>query len=143
MAPSSASVVEGDGRTFVRCQGDADYTEQEPADAECFTLAFGPDVLAPDATIDMIGEATAFEITEVGRDTIAGVTATGYQIVEPVELGGQTVPLAIQIWVDEDSLIRRIVGAAQYGSAETGRTSLVVSYELTDFGVAVDIPDLG
>ena len=32
---------------------------------------------------------------------------------------------------------------AEYASAVTGRTSLVVSYELTDFGVAVDIPDLG
>ncbi len=142
LPPSTASIVEDGDRTFVRCGGEAEYTEQDPDAAECLTLALGPDVFGPDATIDMIEEAEDFDITKSARSRSVASASTGYQVVEPVELDGESVPLVIQIWIDEDSLIRRIVGAAQYGSNGAGLTSLVISYELSDYGVPVDIPDV-
>ena len=141
-ASTASVVVEADGRTFVRCGGETGYTERDPGAASCLTLALGPGVFGPDATIDMIEQSSSVAVAELGGETIGGVETTGYQMVDTVELEGEAVPLAIQIWVDADSYIRRIVGATEYGSEDGGRTSLVIIYELTDFGVVVDIPDL-
>jgi hypothetical protein len=143
LPPEEASVVEDGDRTFVRCGGEPDYTEQSTEAADCATLDLGPELFGPDATIDMLAEAESLDIVEVGEDTLDGDHITGYQVVQPVALDGASVPLVMQIWIDDDALMRRIVGAAEYSAAEDPTLrSLVITYELSDFGVPVDIPEL-
>ena len=130
-------VVEDGGRTYVRCRGESHYTERAPAEADCVGLAV--DVVGPNATIAMIGSVAADDVTAMGRAIFDGIAMTGYQVTRPVEFDGQQIALVTQIWIDADSLIRRIVGTAA-AAGQQGR--LVVAYVLTDFGVTVDIPHL-
>ena len=145
--PEFGSVVEDGERTWIRCAGQADYVDSsDEAAGDCLAISVGPETFGVDATFDIIEEAgmTSTPIEEIGTDTLGdGTVITGYQTVmtSPAPDSSEPYPVALQIWIDDDSLIRRIVSGGTYGGPGE-ETTLVLAYDLTDFGVPVDIPDL-
>ncbi|MFV0307870.1 MAG: hypothetical protein ACK5OX_09025, partial [Desertimonas sp.] len=140
--------VQDAGHTFVRCAGEADFTETA-ADAEtaCWASGINPDTFSPGAAIDAItgNQLDAAEIASLGTDTMPdGSVISGYQTIESVSLDdGQVVEVTLQIWIDGDDFIRRTVAGADFAAGESSfPTRLVMSYDLNNLGVEVDIPVL-
>lgn len=144
---AAISVKNGE-RTFVRCRGEADFIETtEHDDTGCFSTAVSPDSFGPDVALEVIGEESFARagITDLGTDTMSdGTVITGYQTTQPLTLDdGQVVDMTLQIWLDEDRYIRRLVSGADFTAGESAYpTNLVLSYELFDLGTEVDIPEL-
>lgn len=148
-APARASsVVERAGRTFERCDGDADYTEAAPFDSTC-AVPFGAEYFGIGTTFDLLTEAVG-DVAELGEDSLLGEPVTQYVLTTTESIDGADVPATIDVWVGEDGLIRQVrvrasldlpVGPTEDAGPYTVPTDLVILYGFSDFGVDVDIPD--
>lgn len=138
--------VQDAGRTFVRCAGEADFAEMtDDTDSNCWASGVNPDTFSPSAAIDAItgNQLDPDEIVALGDSEMPDGTAiTGYQAIRPVTLDdGQTIDVTMQIWIDDDDIIRRTVASGDVNAGDNSYpTTIVMSYDLDNLGVEVDIP---
>lgn len=77
--------------------------------------------------------SVADDVVRVGSDRVRGKRTTHYRAtVDLGRIGGPTRDFTIEIWVDEDGLVRRY----RYHPLGSGETFV---WEFYDFGVAVDL----
>ncbi len=77
--------------------------------------------------------SVADDVVRVGRERVLGKQTTHYRAtVDLGRLGGPTRDFPIEIWVDEDGLVRRY----RYHPLGSGETFV---WEFYDFGVTVDL----
>jgi hypothetical protein len=85
-------------------------------------------------------QKSAKEIGVVGHERIDGADTTHYRLVvdaeqaEVVAAEGQTTAV-VQLWIDEDSLVRRV----HLIDAEGSEDEAAVTIDFSDFGAALDI----
>lgn len=146
--PDSGIVVEDGDRTFVRCAGEADYRELADDEAtDCMAMGVGPETFGPEAAIDLIEQESfaSASVVEIGTDTMPdGSTITGYQTTQQLDLEpGQTTDVTLQIWIDDESVFRRLIAGGDFVTSEDQMpATLVIAYDLNNYGTVVDIPDL-
>jgi hypothetical protein len=105
--------------------------------------------------------AVSDELDEVGEEEVGGVPTTHYEasvdlnrypdvvpeeqraateesVANLIELTGtKTIP--VEVWVDDEGLVRRLSQSYSYETPDTGEVSQSQTIEFSDFGVEVDV----
>lgn len=143
--------------------GETAWIEAAVDDATSVTGQFGVD--GPESPTDILQALAAMDanVTEIGRETVRGAETTHYQVVIDLEAAAANLPaderaeleaelpggvsgmLPIDVWMDDNGLVRRLVieiddvASMGLGPDAEGIDSVLIEFELFDVGEPVMI----